>query len=179
MPKVCVERKALANVPPAWLCFLTALLCSAVYEHEKPPLRHAGRAHVRPWGSSSSRVNICQSFTLTKSTLCLKFNTLSSITVQTVVSDIEIYLSFHRLEKFSPFYCSMTWIQPHCKCSSLRENAMHLPHGDIGDNRWRDFHGQKSCRGKTWLAPKRPGFACDAGHFLLKTFEASWERLHC
>lgn len=40
----------------------------------------------------------------------------------------------------------MTWIQPHCKCSSLRENVMHLPHRDIGDNRWRDFHGQKKLR---------------------------------
>lgn len=28
------------------------------------------------------------------------------------------------------------------------------------------------CRGKTWHTPKRSGFACDSGHFLLKTLEA-------
>lgn len=61
----------------------------------------------------------------------------------------------------------------------VRENTMHLPHGDncvrVGEwNRWRDFHGQKAaercaaeCRGlrKTWLSPVRLGFACDSGHF--------------
>lgn len=96
------------------------------------------------------------------------------------------------LQKRSQFYCSMTWLQLRCKCSSLRENTMHLPHGDncvsVGEwNRWRDFHGQKAaercvaeCRGerKTWLTPVRLGLACDSGHLLELTQDVwAWNYL--